>query len=300
MSSPARPNEPLIGFGLVRAPVAPLHHEPRVSSMQVSQALFGHVVFHLEARGDWHRVQTSHDGYEGWVHAGYVELIVDEAFLALQADPVGDLRDEPGFDEAAVREETARRRGDRPAVGPGGANPRLSLGCTVRAGGRRLHLPLGAWVPDGVDVIGGEAIPLAEQEVRFPRDVQLVEATARRWYEGTSYQWGGVTPWGADCSGFVQSVWGLHGVALPRDAWQQALVGADIGRDLAQLAAGDLLFFSDREDRRVTHVGLMLDPLRMAHLAVGRGGWSVEELTDDDDPYVARLRANFLHARRVA
>ena len=96
----------------------------------------------------------------------------------------------------------------------------------------------------------------------------------------------------------MQAVCGLHGIELPRDAWQQALVG-EHREGLDGLAAGDLLFFSDREDRRVTHVGLAIDELRMAHLALGRGGWSVEDLIDDDDPYVARLRANFLHARRV-
>ena len=37
----------------------------------------------------------------------------------------------------------------------------------------------------------------------------------------------------------------------------------------------------------------------MAHLALGRGGWAVEMLDDTSDPYVARLRANFVGARRV-
>ena len=282
MSDPSAAASPVLGFGLIRSPVAPLQHEPRVSSMQVSQALFGRVVWHLEARGDWHRVRTAHDDYEGWMHAGYVELVADDALGALASMPDATTGTAfAGVDPSATR---------------------VSLGCTVLAGARRLRLPLGAWVHREQELLDGEAVPLGELAARFPRDGAALERTARRWFEGTRYEWGGVTPWGADCSGFVQSVLALHGIDLPRDAWQQALVGgeaAGVASDVATLAAGDLLYFSDREDRRITHVGLALGDARMAHLALGRGGWAVEELADVDDPYVARLRAQRVTTRRV-
>jgi hypothetical protein len=215
----------------------------------------------------------------------------------MQADPVAFYRDALGLDGGDARER-AHHGLPRPSIGFD-EEPRVSLGCTVRAGVRRLHLPLGAWVHADQELIDGEAVPLSEQAQRFPRDAEAVGRSARRWFDGTSYQWGGVTPWGADCSGFVQTVYGLHGVDLPRDAWQQALVGRDAADDVASSAPGNLLFFSDREDRRITHVGLALGDARMAHLGVGRGGWSIETLTDLDDPYVVRLRASFTGARRV-
>jgi hypothetical protein len=37
----------------------------------------------------------------------------------------------------------------------------------------------------------------------------------------------------------------------------------------------------------------------MCHLALGRGGWAVDDLTDEADAYAARLRAQFVGARRV-
>ncbi len=37
----------------------------------------------------------------------------------------------------------------------------------------------------------------------------------------------------------------------------------------------------------------------MAHLALGRGGWAVDDLDDADDPYVVALRGRFVGARRV-
>src|SRR5207237_7800243 len=51
-----------------------------------------------------------------------------------------------------------------------------------------------------------------------------VLATARR-FLGVPYLWGGCSPLGLDCSGFVQLVYRLHGIMLPRDADKQAYVG---------------------------------------------------------------------------
>ena len=134
---------------------------------------------------------------------------------------------------------------------------------------------------------------------RFPRGEAAICATAVQRFAGTSYQWGGITPWGGDCSGLVQTVFWLHGVQLPRDAWQQALEGSDAGVDPLALRAADLLFFSDREDRRVTHVGMALGDRRMVHLALGRGGYCIERLDDARDGYVKALRERFVGARRI-
>jgi cell wall-associated NlpC family hydrolase len=98
----------------------------------------------------------------------------------------------------------------------------------------------------------------------------------------------------------VQAVYALHGAALPRDAWQQAGAGGDAGGDPAAHAPGDLLFFSDRDDGRVTHVGIAAGGGAMCHVALGRGGWAVDDLAADaDDAYARRLRAQFVGARRV-
>ena len=250
---------------VVGAPVAPMHGEPRVSSPQTSQLLRGARLDVLEREGDeWLRVRGG-DGYEGWVHRGYL----------------GD---------------------DDPA---GASPPRISLGCTVRtARGRRLALPLGARLLGDDQLVEGRAADAGAMRGEFPPDPAAIARTAAERFEGTPYQWGGVTPWGADCSGLVQTSFALHGVRLPRDAWQQA--EADPGGDASRierldaLRAGDLLFFSDRADRRITHVGISLGAMRMVHLALGRGGYAVERLDDATDPYVAKLVERFLFGRRIA
>lgn len=249
---------------VIRVAIAPLQAEPRASSPQLSQRLAGHPVEIVAEEGDWLRVRGA-DGYEGWMHAGY-----------LTRDPGG---------------ATRRSRGVS----------RLSLGCVTRtpAGGGRRALPLGAYLAPDEIVEQGEAIAVSDVAARFPRDAAAVERTAREFFDGTSYQWGGVTPWGADCSGFAQTVLALHGVALPRDAWQQAGAGDASAHGFTALESGELAFFSDRDDRAVTHVGLGIGGGRMAHVAIGRGGFAIERLGDGRDAYVAGLRERFLFARRI-
>ena len=258
------PGDPVGGIAApiaarVTVAVAPLVGEPRAAATQTSQYLSGARLAVLEARGDWFRVRGP-DAYEGWMHRGYV---IDT--------------------EAA-----------------GGDDDRIALGCVVRsAGGRTRALPLGALLDLDEEVVDGEAIRRSELPTWFPTDGAAIAASAQRFFEGTSYLWGGVTPWGADCSGLVQSVFALHGIALPRDAADQARCGIDVPPSAASLAPADLLFFSDREDGRITHVAIALGDGRAVHLALGRGGYAIEMLDGAGDPYVVALRTRVRHARRV-
>ncbi len=243
----------------VIAAVAPLLGEPRAAATQTSQYLSGARLAVLEVRGDWFRVRGA-DAYEGWMHRGYV---IDT--------------------EAA-----------------GGDDDHIALGCVVHsATGRTRSLPLGALLDLDEEVVEGEAVRHSERATWFPAEGPAIAASAQRFFEGTSYLWGGVTPWGADCSGIVQSVFALHGVSLPRDAGDQARCGVEISADPKSLAAADLIFFSDREDGRITHVAIALGDGRAVHLALGRGGYAVETLTGPGDPYVIALRARIRGARRV-
>jgi hypothetical protein len=247
---------------IVRSPVAPLFAEPRVSSVQISQLLAGHTVELLEERDAWWCVRGV-DNYAGWMHRGY-------------------LSDGDGW---RTRENDGERR--------------LSLGCVVMRDGARRALPLGAYLDGSDRIASGDAIAADRQPEHFPRVASAITRTARAHFEGTSYQWGGVTPWGADCSGLVQSVYALHGRPMPRDAWQQASEGEPGERSPLDAREGDLLFFSDREDHHVTHVAIALGDRAIVHLALGRGGFGIERLDRSDDPYVTGLLERFVGARRV-
>jgi peptidoglycan DL-endopeptidase CwlO len=59
---------------------------------------------------------------------------------------------------------------------------------------------------------------------------------------GTPYVWGGASPSGFDCSGFVMYVYAQVGVSLPHNAAAQYGYGTPVDR--SQLQPGDLVFFN--------------------------------------------------------
>ncbi len=88
---------------------------------------------------------------------------------------------------------------------------------------------------------------------------------------GTPYRWGGSTPAGFDCSGFVRYVYARSGVSLPRTSQLQALTGARVS--LGDAAPGDLVFFGVP----VFHVGIYTGGGRM--IAAPHTGSTVRETT---------------------
>jgi cell wall-associated NlpC family hydrolase len=132
----------------------------------------------------------------------------------------------------------------------------------------------------------------------FARDAQLLTRRALDLFAGTPYQWGGVTPWGADCSGFVQTMFALHGVQLPRDAWQQAERGSSIPGDIPAFRPADLLFFSDRDDLKITHVAISLGGATVVHCSLANGGYGVDTI-GSQTPVAQQLHQTFRFAKRV-
>lgn len=76
-------------------------------------------------------------------------------------------------------------------------------------------------------------------------------------YIGTPYRWGGHSPKGFDCAGFVRYIYGMFGVSLSsgaRTQYHQATLIKD-----EEMAIGDLVFFGGRtgSTKSVGHVGIV-------------------------------------------
>jgi hypothetical protein len=83
-------------------------------------------------------------------------------------------------------------------------------------------------------------------------------------FQGRPYRWGSDAPEsGLDCSGLTMAAYRLHGLALPRTSAAQYAAGQPL--DLADLRAGDLVFFATQGGERPTHVGLYLGDGRFIH-----------------------------------
>lgn len=93
---------------------------------------------------------------------------------------------------------------------------------------------------------------------------QVVELAQR--FVGAPYRWGGLSPNGVDCSGFVQEVFRLSGHPLPRLADEQFQQTTPI--DEPQL--GDLVFFTTYLPGP-SHVGISLGGQDFLHASSSRG-----------------------------
>jgi peptidoglycan DL-endopeptidase LytE len=84
-----------------------------------------------------------------------------------------------------------------------------------------------------------------------------IVAYARSLQDVTAYSYGGQEPpKKTDCSGFVQYIYKKFGVNLPRTSREQAKVGTPIS--FKNMEIGDLMFFSTRQDKVITHVGIFM------------------------------------------
>ncbi len=86
---------------------------------------------------------------------------------------------------------------------------------------------------------------------------------------GCPYKWAGSTPAGFDCSGFVQYVFGKHGITLPRVSRSQYSVGTAVAKK--DLQPGDLVFFFSTNKNVITHVGIYIGNGEFIHSSSSYG-----------------------------
>jgi len=104
------------------------------------------------------------------------------------------------------------------------------------------------------------------------------------------YRFGGSTFMGIDCSGYVQKVFGLLDVSLPRTAREQFHLGEPVTKE--DLSMGDLVFFRTYASFP-SHVGIYLGNNLFIHASSKNRKVSIDSL---DTPYYVR---RFIGAKRL-
>lgn len=103
-------------------------------------------------------------------------------------------------------------------------------------------------------------------------------------YIGVPYVYGGTTPNGFDCSGFVQYVYRQMGISINRVAADQARNGVYVAKE--DLQPGDLVFFA-KPGRTIHHVGMYVGNGQYIHAPYTGRTITIENLTRKDY-YTAR------------
>ncbi|HNP31864.1 MAG TPA: C40 family peptidase [Flavobacterium sp.] len=103
---------------------------------------------------------------------------------------------------------------------------------------------------------------------------------------GTRYRSGGTTKDGFDCSGLMYSTFRKFDITLPRSSYEMAETGTVIDPENAK--KGDLIFFINRGQKRINHVGMVVevngDEIKFIHSSTN-GGVIISSLKE---PYYER------------
>ena len=242
---------PAPAAAVVTTPVENMHSGPSEATDVVSQAILGTNVKLLEKAVDadgriWHRVETP-DTYTGWAAAASLRPLGAGERPYASAGRVfavtGLLAN--AYLEPDVTEHKPVR------VAP--ISAALEVAGEADERWIEVRLPCGAraFVQRG----DGELVQAPWTWPRLP--VEDTVALSKR-FLGLPYLWGGTSPLGLDCSGFVQLVYRMSGIPILRDADIQMTSSGLLEVPKGEERAGDLVFFGSAIDR-IGHVGMMID-----------------------------------------
>ena len=138
-----------------------------------------------------------------------------QALLASIQDEIRQIQARERARQAALERQAQARLAATPAAAPSATSETL---VASSGGSSQAPAPAPAPAPSHGGVVG-----IAMQ------------------YLGVPYVWGGASPSGFDCSGFVMYVYAQVGISLPHNAAAQYGYGSPVSR--SQLAPGDIVFF---------------------------------------------------------
>ena len=286
--------------GTIIKNVANLHAEKDTDSERVTQAIMGQPVTIEKEEDKWLYVQTW-DTYHGWIQSRWVTRTVPKPAKMVTVTSLftDALKDPNWMDDIWTKLVITTilellepdKNLSRMKVADGKETWVLGFSGGERA--KRVHVRL----PDGKDAwvltTDVKITDYGEQELPLgPTGPELIKTGKR--FLGVPYLWGGSSPFGIDCSGFVQLSYRLNGTALLRDADIQAHDPRAIPVEKSDLVAGDMVFFAGGEDKtKITHTGMAIGDGTFIHSSGGGVGVTINNLTDEP------FERNYWGARRM-
>lgn len=253
-----------MAYHYIITPFAEMRASPELSSEVVSQALFSECVEFLEENNGMMRISTPLDHYQGWI---------PKDSLCQRATPfIGD-------DQKVVVNRCAAHlyRCKDTVYGPWITLPFESR-LAVRS---QPKPPNSRWIEVSLPDEQTGFIQRGDVATSLPLITLSEVCDFSLRFLGLPYTWGGRSSFGYDCSGFIQMLYRLMGVYLPRDSSVQCAWSGLKPASLSELQPADLLFFGARPEK-ISHVGL--------HLAHGRFIHTVA--TCGNTPYVCISKLN--------
>ena len=215
------------------SPVIPIRKEPNHRSEQTSQLLFGEKAEIINESNDWIEIRTLFDSYGGWI------------------------------DKNSVHEYSHSGNGPNTII----TDEAITI-CNHK--GENIYLTAGSeiGVPDISNTFQFEGnlykliSPVPAKKEKTP--ASILETAMK--FLNAPYLWGGRNIFGIDCSGFVQIVYKIHGIILPRDTKDQGNSGKLV-KSFGDILPGDLIFF-DNNEGKITHVGIAINVNQIIHASL--------------------------------
>lgn len=233
-------------FGISLQSILPVRSAPEHKSEMVTQILFGELFTTSEKEKEWIRIKLSYDNYEGWIQSNQVLNLEEAEFLRLF-----DADTPASYDLVQLLSNDSRK-----SILP------ILLGSSL-PGLKDQQFRIKDQFFSFEGVVAGinpfETISTPQERLKAKR--KIIEDSML--YLNAPYLWGGRSPFGIDCSGFVQMVYKLNRIKLLRDASQQAMLGESVNF-VTESEPGDLAFFDD-ENGNIIHVGMIMDKNRIIH-----------------------------------
>jgi hypothetical protein len=214
-------------------PMVALRESPSEKSEMINQLLFGDLYGIEETYNGWCLITTIDDDYSAWANILQLHFLARDEFMAIkQKKKYYSLSDN----------NTAHSKTNDSFV----------------------RYTFGSCLPNYSDKyfeIDGTSFEHMGKIISPDSKIKLLDIAKR--YLGSPYLWGGRSIFGLDCSGFVQIVFKLKGILLPRDASQQVNIGNTLNF-LEEAIDGDLAFF-ENEEGNIVHVGILIGNDKIIH-----------------------------------